>query len=380
MAYAASRPLIVFGAFDRHNFGDMLFAHVAARRIGQAQPGRPITFAGLAARDLRAYGGHRTEALSTLAAKWRDAPIDLIHAGGEILTCDAWDAAVMLLSPADAQACIARHGQRPEDRAAWARTMLGTDALAPYVIGRETFANANSVCFDSVGGASLGVCDASLRAEVLAKLRSADRVSVRDAQTQRALRAAGIDTRLTPDPAMLTATLFDDRIRAHANHGVLLDMRRTYPNGYLAVQFSADFGDDATLADLAHQLNQIDLGVVLFRAGAAPWHDDLDIYARLASKLKNAKCFESLNIWDICALIASSAGYAGSSLHGRIVAMTYGLLRINFLHPDDAARSAKQSAYAATWEPASMSGAVPVGQLASALNRAVLKPTRNQIS
>ena len=48
-------PVILFGAFDRHNFGDMLFPHVAAALL----PDREPIFAGLAERDLRAEGGHR---------------------------------------------------------------------------------------------------------------------------------------------------------------------------------------------------------------------------------------------------------------------------------------------------------------------------------
>lgn len=48
-------PAILFGAFDRHNLGDLLFPHVAAALL----PGRELLFAGLADRDLRALGGHR---------------------------------------------------------------------------------------------------------------------------------------------------------------------------------------------------------------------------------------------------------------------------------------------------------------------------------
>lgn len=46
-------PTLLFGAFDRHNFGDLLFAHIAATLLD----GRPLLFAGLLARDLRAHGG-----------------------------------------------------------------------------------------------------------------------------------------------------------------------------------------------------------------------------------------------------------------------------------------------------------------------------------
>ena len=37
-------PTILFGAFDRHNFGDLLFPHVTARLLGRSV----LLFAGLA--------------------------------------------------------------------------------------------------------------------------------------------------------------------------------------------------------------------------------------------------------------------------------------------------------------------------------------------
>lgn len=42
---------IVFGAFDRHNLGDLLFAHVAAALLPRDET---VVFAGLAARVTRA--------------------------------------------------------------------------------------------------------------------------------------------------------------------------------------------------------------------------------------------------------------------------------------------------------------------------------------
>lgn len=377
-AHAPSKPpIIIFGAFDRHNFGDMLFAHVVARLLAERSAEIEPVFAGCAQRDLRAYGGHHIGALAQLAARWRDAPVTLIHAGGELLTCDPWEAAVMLNSPEDAQVHIARYGSSVDEQRAWARSMLGTDVLAPYVIGGETFPHAASICFNAIGGASLESRDPAMREEVLTKLRASRILTVRNAQTQAALRAAGIDAPLVPDPASMVAALFDERIQARANQGAVADMRRAFPRGYLAVQFSADFGDDATLAHIARQLDLLGeasgLGIVLFRAGAAPWHDDIAVYERVARRMCHAdvKRFDSLNMWDICALIARSEGFAGSSLHGRIVAMAYGLPRVNILHPDEAAQSGKQHAYASTWEDAHAPKVVPVDQLSAAMREAL---------
>ncbi|SAK90512.1 Polysaccharide pyruvyl transferase [Caballeronia hypogeia] len=347
----------------------MLFAHVTARLLAQRAPRQEPVFAGCAQRDLRACGGHAVAALASVAARWRDEPITLIHAGGELLTCDAWEAAIMLTRPDETQSCIARYGAHAEDRRAWARAVLGTEARAPYVIGRETFPRAASIRFDAIGGVTLDAREAALREEVLAKLRTADDITVRDLHTQATLKHAGIDARLSPDPAALIAELFDERIAAHAQAGAVAEMRRAFPRGYLAVQFSADFGDDRTLDDIARQLDSLGaasgLRIALFRAGAAPWHDDIAVYERTARRMRHAavRVFESLNAWDICALIASSAGFAGSSLHGRIVAMAYGLPRVNFSHAD----ARKQEAYASTWDIAGAPGVVPVGQLQEAM-------------
>lgn len=358
---------LLFGAFDRHNFGDLLLPHIAAALL----PGRPLRFAGLAARDLRPWGGHRVEALAELAREFAGQPVNLLHVGGELLTCDAWEAAVMLL-PADAvQATVARLDGRPVERLAWAHGQLGIADRAPYVVGHGLFPQAR-LLFAAVGGMDLDARDAALCAEVLGKLRTADALSVRDRRTRALLREAGIAAQLLPDPAVLVRELFATEIERHAAQGEVAELRRAFPHGYLAVQFSADFGDDATLCEIAIQLERIaqahELGIALFRAGAAPWHDDLDCYQRLAAHLKRpTRIVTTLNLWDICALIAHSRGFLGSSLHGRIVATAYALPRLN-LH-----RTApgKPAAYAASWEVAGLPLSVAADEAASAMSAAL---------
>ncbi len=367
-------PIILFGAFDRHNFGDMLFPHVAAALL----PGRRHVFAGIAQRDLRPWGGHAVEALRAVAASLGDRPATLIHVGGEILSCDAWQAAVMLEQPAAARLVVRRLDGHPGEQREWARATLGTQARAPYATtARATFPGPLRVAYLAVGGVELDACDGALRSDVLAALAAADDLSVRDRQTQARLQAAGITARLAPDPAVMVAELFGETVRARAQTGEVARLRDAFPQGYLAVQFSADFGDDETLARLAAQLDRVSastgLGIALFRAGAAPWHDELDALQRLAARLrgKSATVFESLDLWDICALIAAARGYCGSSLHGRIVAMAFALPRVNLRHPSAQARTGKQAAFASTWDLAEMPAVVDVDDAASAIEQAL---------
>jgi hypothetical protein len=370
---APAIPTVLFGAFDRHNFGDLLFPHIVAALLND----KNLLFAGLAERDLRRHGGHRVRALAQFAAHWGDRPANIIHVGGELLTCDAWEAAVMLLPPRQAREIIARLNAQESERLEWARSQLGISALAPYTLRRELFPRAARVIYNAVGGVDLGERDPVLRAEVLANLKAADDVGVRDQRTQALLHAAGITARLMPDPAVMVAELFGATIRRRAKEGEIAQILRAFPQGYIAAQFSADFGDDETLAEIAAQLDRTAIssghGVAFFRAGAAPWHDDLLCYRRVAARMRtpSATIFTSLDLWDICALIARSRGYAGSSLHGRIVAMAFALPRVNLLHPAQAERPTKQAAFAATWEEPGMPGAVGVRQIARGMSDAL---------
>lgn len=367
---------ILFGAFDRHNFGDMLFPHVATALLREKE----ARFAGVAKRDLSVYGGHATEPLALWAHEFTGERIDIIHVGGEILTCDAWQAAVMVSSEEEAQRAIASYDKDADARLEWGRSLLHTERKIPYVAGKNQFSKAGACIFCGVGGVELANLAPSFRDEVLTTLKEADYLGVRDRLTMRSLAEQGIDAKLVPDPAVMADALFGDRIRRHGREGEPARVRTAFPGGYLAVQFSADFGDDVTLRVLAEQLDHVvsenGMGLVLFRAGAAPWHDDREVFRRLAPLLHRSTpwLFESLNLWDICALIAGSRGYCGSSLHGRIVATAYALPRLNIIHPRLVGMPSKQEAYARTWDEAEPA-VVGVERLAAEMSKAMAENT-----
>ena len=363
---------VVFGAFDRHNFGDLLFAEVAAAVL---RP-RRLVYAGLADADLRPAGGQRVHALPDVLARHGRHGIELIHAGGELLTCSAWEAAVMLLPLQQAAPLVSVLDHDLAGRAAWAHARLRRPDLAPYLAAPTATAGPLRVLHIAVGGVGLAECPAAMQREVLDKLRRTDALAVRDHLTHGLLAHAGIASRLMPDPAALTARLLDRRIRRHAHGAALSALRRRFPRGYLAVQFSADFGDDATLDALARALDQAareaECGVVLFRAGTACWHDDIDCYRRLSVRMRApVAMLYSVNLWDICALIAGARCYLGSSLHGRIVAMAYALPRLNLCLPGQEGAPSKQAAYAATWDLPAMPGVLPVQALPEGMKQAV---------
>jgi Polysaccharide pyruvyl transferase len=367
------QPVILFGAWDRHNLGDLLFPHIAARMLAP----RPVVAAGLVERDLTAWGGHRVAALGRIALEWGERPADVLHPGGEILGCDLYQAAVMTLPPDAARAAVARYDADPVARLAWARQTAGTERRAAYLAPRGLFRNPRRFVHHAVGGVDLARLPAEFQREVVERLGEADRVSVRDRSTQSTLAEWGIRADLTPDPAELVAELFGDEIRRHGEQGEPLRVREGFPGGYLALQFSADFGDDATLRALADPLGRAcraaGLGLVLFRAGAAPWHDDLEVYRRFAplSAGCRAEIFRSLDIWDLCALLAGAAAYLGSSLHGRIVAEAFGVPGLSLIPACRREGPSKQEAYFSTWLAPPHACLRPEDDLARALGRSL---------
>src|SRR5512135_395773 len=137
---------ILFGAFDRHNFGDLLFPHITAALLERNSP----IFAGLAERDLSCFGGHRVRALARLAADWGEHPANIIHVGGELLTCDAWQAAVMLQAPDEAQGIMAHFDRRADEKPEWVQRQVGVSALAPYTVPRGLFPRESRIIYNAV--------------------------------------------------------------------------------------------------------------------------------------------------------------------------------------------------------------------------------------
>ena len=336
---------VFFGAFDRHNFGDMLLAYLA---LGESLKPESAILAGLVEADLTAFGGHRVASLADVLHRQTHAPLRLIHVGGEILTCDRWVARITTLGSEDAAQAISRYEFDRGARDAWLHAQPEFAWPAPYVVRPYALPPGSQTVFRAVGGVGFSSLDATMRSHVVAALREAECVTVRDLVTRSALAEAGIVAALERDPVA--------RIRGRFGRQIL-DRVPDLGRGHLAVQLAADFGDDATLDRLAAQIRLIasgsGLSVVLFRAGAAPWHDDVSVLHRLRLRLADlsASVLGSLDIWDICALIAGARGVIGSSLHARIVAQAFGRPAVSLLGADGSptGQATKVRAYVDTW-------------------------------
>jgi len=384
-------PLILFGAFDRHNLGDLLLGRIAAALASSHAPARPMLFAGAASRDLRSAGGMQVHALDELIARWQRrsaldpprAPPDLLQVGGEILGCTAWEAAVMLEPAQRAAALIAAHDRDHRGREAWARQHLGIRRALPYLASKAQLPPGSRIAHAASGGVGFAQLPAASRRAALTELRAATVLHVRDRRTQDTLAAAGIMARLAPDPAVLAPHVLGTAIGQHAQAGEPAALRTRYPAGWIAVQVSAEFADDATLDALATGLDHLQrdtgLGLVLFCAGRAPWHDDPEVLDRLRTRLHEpADCTvaTSTHPLDLCALLSGCTLCLASSLHARIVTEAFARPAASLVQTS--AQGDKLHAYLETWHADALhlhavTAAGPIGAAKAALGEPVAR-------
>jgi hypothetical protein len=103
---------------------------------------------------------------------------------------------------------------------------------------------------------------------------------------------------------------------------------------------------------------ELDAGIVLFRAGLAPWHDDAEVVSRLAARIAAEAPdvpfarFDSADVFELCALLAQANAYVGTSLHGWIVADSFGVPGVCLVEHG----AAKAARYVDCWNTGPASG------------------------
>ncbi|MDY0014053.1 MAG: polysaccharide pyruvyl transferase family protein [Rhodocyclaceae bacterium] len=340
-------PVVIFGPFDRHNLGDLLFPHLAIDRL----KARRWICAGLVERDLTADGGHRVVAFSRLAQEWRSQwgplPMHVIHPGGEILTADAYACAVMILPPEQAGRMLSHPQSAEGARRAWARQALGVARGLPYVLG-STDCDGQRI-FAGVGGVDLLLLPAALQDEARRALAGAAYVSVRDGATQSILEGWGIAAPLEPDPVSRLPQACGSQVAAAGK--VARQALGLEEGAYGVVHVSAEWGDDLSLATVAAECRKFGepgLPWVVLGVGYAPWHDDPRVLARLADGLgRDARLFTGRQVWRISGLLAGARQVVSTSLHARIVAEAYQVPAWSLVR--DGGQGAKLRAYVETW-------------------------------
>lgn len=283
----------LFGAFERHNFGDWLIGFCASELLEQNSQWLYDTdqLGSAISADCASY-----TALSNYIES--ELKPTVMHTGGQTIGVST-DSAMRM-----------NGGRIPNS------TRPYFYLLPEYIDGRKVRRS-----FFSIGGAPQ-IGSTSGAEHLRNVLSSSEWVSVRESKTSHALRELGIEALITPDLVSLVREIREPS-------------KETERSGVL-VQLSARLLEDRywEVLEFAKRLLSDFQKIKIIAAGLAPGHDSWLLYARLASDLREVPEREvelilNLDPLEIINEVSSSEIVVASSLHMRIVAMAYEVPRVS---------------------------------------------------
>ncbi|AWW29637.1 polysaccharide pyruvyl transferase family protein [Echinicola strongylocentroti] len=340
--------VLIIGAFDRYNYGDLLFPLIIEKQLKTYGQEFNFRFFGLVESDLSMVGGKPTEDLSAFYAAC-NAPSGRNHiivAGGEALGV-TWHSLFAALNPTYQK--IHRYRYRLSkliDLNAMAKRFLNGATALPFVFTKKDFGNVQSVVLNSLGGSGLNKEIFEKYAFMQEKISRVDYLAVRDRLTVGNLSENGVSAELFPDSAVLMSRFYPSSYLQKKVTPAVCDYVEAEKGDYLFFQINRK-NTQGLEANIAEQLDKIaqhtDTKLCLCPIGKALDHDDHVALAEVRKHLKSAHTyFDADNIWDIMYLIANARCYVGTSLHGAITAMSYAVPYVGL-------KVEKLNAYLSTW-------------------------------
>lgn len=319
------KKLYILSPNDRFNYGDLLFPHILKFYFKDIVD--ELVFCSTTDSNLSKFGGIPTHSFQDLY-KTKDTNQNyLIVAGGDSL-CISW---MQVLSFVDRKidwfTAIDHKLRTHLFFNTYTRLKYKYRTIFPFSIGKNELRCFSKVMYNSLGGSMLEH-DRSLlnNPKVIEVLQNVDYLSLRDAQTSEMLNAKNIRNVVVPDSAILMSNVFTEESLLH---NLSINKNSFKSKEYLFFQTNLRFLNlDAYVALIEKVVDEYKLSVCLCPIGTAFGHSDDIALAKIHNLLKckdKALLVSSPNIYDIMWLIKHSALYVGTSLHGTITALSFGV-------------------------------------------------------
>ena len=372
--------IILYGAFDRHNYGDLLFPLIMGRVINEQFPEKKVLIAGLINSDLSTYGAKKTITIKK-ALKMSKDDATLILAGGDVVACD-WQSAYGYLLPKSLFPLYERIAcyYFPKFTQYLTSRLVGLTSDLPFNLSRNDIGTSRKVIYNSVG--ATGVSNVTKEHDIYALyklMNETNFVSVRDKFSQSQLERVGCSKpKLAPDSATIMSSYIPiDELEQKSSFKTksIIEM---HINGYIVFQISQGHvrGKEKAFAEALSQTSKaLNLPIVFIAIGNAAGHNDVIGINKVASLLASDIPYSTYlkgNIFDLMNIIRNSSCYCGSSLHGLITSMSFGVPRVALLPT-----LRKQINYMKTWDLPHMPSGVLPENLSVSVGIAMATPTKD---
>lgn len=319
------KKLFILAPNDRFNYGDFLFPHILDFYFKDIVD--ELVFCSTTESNLSKFGGIPTCSFHSLYEVNATDQNYLIVGGGDSL-CISWmqvlsfvDKKIDWFTALDHKLHIHLFFKT------YTQLRYRYKTFFPFSIGKNELRNFTKVMYNSLGGSMLEFHrDLLDNPRVIEVLRNVDYLSLRDTQTSDILNSKGIKNVVVPDSAILMSDVFSEVSLAR---NLSVDSNRFQNKKYLFFQTNLYFLNlDAYVALIEKIIDKYQLGICLCPIGTASGHSDDIALAKIYNLLKrkdNVLLVTFPNIYDIMWLIKHSALYVGTSLHGTITALSFGV-------------------------------------------------------
>ncbi|MEM6915488.1 MAG: polysaccharide pyruvyl transferase family protein, partial [Verrucomicrobiota bacterium] len=321
---------ILVGPSDQYRVGDLLRPHVVTRVLNLGK----YRCTSLVNADMTRFGGHSVRNYGESALEMTGNRLQLIHVSGNRLDTDL---ATGYLSAAEEEEAerfesLAMIGGA-EELSTYVKRRSGQTGDLAYVLSADGEFYGASLSFHGVGLSDPTKLSRKGKEHLRRTMKQANFIGVRDENGARFLESEGFSVRKMPCPLTVLPQVCARQLREHRDCEALDELRRRFPNGWIAVEISGV--EESQEEELTRALREVserkNLGLVFFEA------ESLDPGSR-TRKLQSwvnrfpewiAAGFESYDIWDVASMLLHSRLYCGSDLDCRIICMSGGIARIN---------------------------------------------------
>lgn len=321
-----SKEILVIGAFDRYNYGDLLFPYIVENQFKNYDPSVGLKYFGLIKSDLSKVGGKPTDSIKSFYKYCntdKDRQIIVVIAGGETIQA-TWRGLYASISYIFNFAI--RKFNRYDKILSYdclAKTMVGGKTDLPFTFSKTDFKYVDFVIGNSLGGSAIK--SNFFNAKRTKTLREIDVLNVRDMETLKILKEHNIPSNLIPDSAILMSKVFKkDALKNKVNNSILEFIKQDEYIFFQINNSSFKSNEAEIIQELENCYKKSSYKICLCPIGKALAHDDQKALANINRSINVPhSLFNEVSIWDIMYLIAMAKCYIGTSLHGAITAMSF---------------------------------------------------------
>jgi len=355
---------VLFGAFDRYNYGDNLMPvlfEMFIEKYGKHLLNEfEFEYAAISSSDLDRYACYKTKSVNSIL-NTIPAGSAFVVIGGEVL-CGRNQSLFLHMQDNLLHHTVLKIFRKllPSVFNAYAKNRYSTPWEFPFIPSVKFFKEDVKIIFNTVGG-DLTSLNKNELIDVKKRIFSSDYFSVRDNRTFDHMKVISKETILVPDSAYIMSDLIGKPSLMRKVNSIFLDK---LPDDYFVFQAAPNkVGCSATdcIKYISALADKTGKKVLLLPIGYASGHDDLYLLRKVHKALaKKTVLLYELTIWEIMYAIVASKGYFGTSLHGAITAMSF-----NTPHFGINKKIAKLDAFLQDWSVPPFNRCYPIEELAS---------------